>query len=553
MKRKVLVPRVGAHAAALQREIDYAVLRKDDRREGKTLADYCRILIIDDEFIMRQGMKHMMDWEKEGFQIVGEASNGQEGLKLVETLSPNIVLCDIVMPVMDGLDFSQAVTKLFPEVQIIILSSYDKFEYVKNAMQKGAVDYILKPTLNPEELLKVLRKAVKRIPGLSLKQKEGICPEKFLERYLLGEYESLAGPKIVEHFPYTFYRVFGMQITARVGEKRGELSSLLYEKAMAKMEQCACCKWMSAVLREEVLCFVLNFRAGDREEIVRYMEELTQELSCFWNGTMGVLSDEFSTRSMVKETFDHEVLPQIDQRFYYKGIRLVVGKGEKKPPVPRFDFNRFSVDIVEKRFIEALDLLEKYVGEALKGRLEEIKLKNQLKNMLFNLLDEIDLEREKRMQLQYELLKEIDGTLYQEEFCSVMEGVDNRIRKILVSNSEMNNPHIGRILQYIGDHYNQDLKLASIAEKFGFNYFYLSTYFKRHMEEGFSGYLNRVRVEQACRLLREQSCSIAEVSSQIGYSDPSYFCRVFKQITGDTPSSWRRRCKKMRREDGDET
>lgn len=77
------------------------------------MAEYCKVVIIDDEFIMRQGMKHMLDWEKEGFQIVGEASNGQEGLEVIEKTKPNIVLTDIVMPVLDGIEFSEILNKLF--------------------------------------------------------------------------------------------------------------------------------------------------------------------------------------------------------------------------------------------------------------------------------------------------------------------------------------------------------------------------------------------------------------------------------------------------------
>lgn len=90
------------------------------------MAEYCKVVIIDDEFIMRQGMKHMLDWEKEGFQIVGEASNGQEGLEVIEKTKPNIVLTDIVMPVLDGIEFSEILNKRFPEMQLVILSSYDK-------------------------------------------------------------------------------------------------------------------------------------------------------------------------------------------------------------------------------------------------------------------------------------------------------------------------------------------------------------------------------------------------------------------------------------------
>ena len=84
------------------------------------MAEYCKVVIIDDEFIMRQGMKHMLDWEKEGFQIVGEASNGQEGLEVIEKTKPNIVLTDIVMPVLDGIEFSEILNKRFPDRKSVV-------------------------------------------------------------------------------------------------------------------------------------------------------------------------------------------------------------------------------------------------------------------------------------------------------------------------------------------------------------------------------------------------------------------------------------------------
>lgn len=150
------------------------------------MSEYCRVLILDDEFIMRQGMKHMMDWEKEGFQIVGEASDGRQGLELVEKVSPHIVLADIVMPVMDGIEFSEILGKKHPEIQLIILSSYDKFEYVKTTLLNGASDYILKPTLNPENLLKTLRKAAERIPGFRLQAQNDVSYKAQLERVKIG-------------------------------------------------------------------------------------------------------------------------------------------------------------------------------------------------------------------------------------------------------------------------------------------------------------------------------------------------------------------------------
>ncbi|MFQ9614170.1 MAG: response regulator, partial [Clostridium butyricum] len=90
--------------------------------------DFCKILIIDDEFIMRQGIKYMTDWEKEGFKIIGQASNGQEAIDMIKKEKPHIIISDIVMPQIDGIELSKYIQNNYPDISIIILSSYSDFE-----------------------------------------------------------------------------------------------------------------------------------------------------------------------------------------------------------------------------------------------------------------------------------------------------------------------------------------------------------------------------------------------------------------------------------------
>ena len=103
------------------------------------MEEYCRIMIIDDEFIMRQGLKHMVEWEKEGFSIVGEAANGREGLEMIPKLRPHIILCDIVMPGMDGVEFAGILRDKYPEIKLIVLSGYDNFEYVRSTLMLSLI------------------------------------------------------------------------------------------------------------------------------------------------------------------------------------------------------------------------------------------------------------------------------------------------------------------------------------------------------------------------------------------------------------------------------
>ena len=99
---------------------------------------------------------------------------------------------------------------------------------------------------------------------------------------------------------------------------------------------------------------------------------------------------------------------------------------------------------------------------------------------------------------------------------------------------------IKNILEYINNNYASYLDLGAISQKFNFNYSYLSSYFSNYCKEGFSEYLNKIRVEKACELLIGNKYYVSEISSMVGYSDHSYFCRVFKKIKGYTPSQYRR-------------
>ena len=104
-----------------------------------------KIVIIDDEMVLRNGLKYLCDWEAHGFTIAGEASNGIEGFQLIQEIRPDIVITDIVMPGMDGISLTAQIKEHFPNIHIIVLSSYDNFAYAKSSFKLGIADYLLKP------------------------------------------------------------------------------------------------------------------------------------------------------------------------------------------------------------------------------------------------------------------------------------------------------------------------------------------------------------------------------------------------------------------------
>ena len=237
-----------------------------------------RVLIVDDEYIMRQGLKYMIDWEQEGYTIVGEATNGSEALKLIDRLQPHIIICDIVMPLMDGVDFSEVLHKLYPQIQIIILSGYDNFEYVKRTLMNGAADYILKPTLNREELIRILQKVSERIPGYRLSQSRGgVSYERIIERYLLGHDRELNIEELSRFFTLPYFCIYAVNIKL-TNENGRDMSDILYKKVERELPSFERSQKVMVMLREELLCVLFCHGLSDKKSLRQAVERMNDQL-----------------------------------------------------------------------------------------------------------------------------------------------------------------------------------------------------------------------------------------------------------------------------------
>lgn len=503
-----------------------------------------RVLIIDDEYIMRQGLKYMINWEQEGFEIVGEASNGKDALELIDELKPHIVISDIVMPLLDGVDFTEAMHKLYPHIQIIILSGYDNFEYVKYTFMNGVVDYVLKPTLNPEELRKILKKAAERIPGYKLQKNAGtVSYERMMERYLLGHDSSLDTVSFSKYFSGDYFRIYAMYMK-REDERGQDMSDVLYKKIEREMKTLANIQSLTVTIREEIVCVILNYNLSQRGQVLSVIEELNKQLVFLCSRTFSVLSSPFMKLEDTNKMYQNCIVKNVDKAFYYRDRKLLIAdeesKEENRKQAGKFDFFRYNQLLSGKQFPEAMELLVKYSEEALNGQTEEYRLKNQMKNMLYHFLDFLQLEEEERENYRYAFFGEIDGSVYEEDYRQSFLNITGQLKEVYEQHHPQTDERIKKMLDYIDRNYKEDLKLEDLATEFNFNYHYLSAYFNRQMREGFSGYLNRVRTDKACCLLKEKEMTIAQISSEVGYSDHSYFCRVFKKIMGTSPSEWRR-------------
>lgn len=501
------------------------------------------VLIVDDEYIMRQGLRYMISWEEEGFRIVGEASNGQEALTQMETLRPQIVLCDVVMPLMDGIDFVTTVHKLYPSIEILVLSGYDKFDYVRRTLLNGASDYILKPTLNPQVLRQCLQNAVQRLPAAVLEQHADAAMldgGRMLEQYILGLDPPAAFDTLRHQLDFPCFHLYAVDI-ALENTARKPLHDILLQKILRETAAFSQGKTLVFTLRESIAC-ILFCHSHRALAVESFAQSLSTQLAQLSDQVFALFSSPFRELTQVRTIYQQEIAPYFGLKFYYFHLSLLrttdILPGCLAKPA-QFHIFKITTCIENRQFDQAIDMLYQSNRTALQDLACIQDLKSLTKNAIYHFLDVLDLEEAEQDRYRNELFQAIDGAAC---LSAYLEGLDH-IRDLLTQLSTSAAPSDQRmeeIVAYIRAHYNEELHLEDIATRFSFNYSYLSAFFNSQMHESFNDYLNRIRIEKACELLHQQNKSIAEISKEVGYSEHSYFCRVFRKVTGKTPSSWRR-------------
>lgn len=513
------------------------------------LKKLCKILIVDDEYILRQGIKHLLNWEKEGFEIVGEASNGQEALELIEKLDPHIIISDVVMPVMDGIDLAKIIKSKYPEIQVIILSGYSDFNYVKNTFKFGVNDYILKPKLDPDELLSLLKDTANNISNLNLspEEDENILNVNSILSKLISGFDLDYDKDIINNlFSHNSFCLMGFELrklNLKSTHKNLNTVNLLSNAAKVAINISS---YYEINLNNDFFLILFNFEKANYSLLLQQINQMLLALSSKIPTTFAVMSKVFGSIYDLTDVYNSNLKPLFGYRFYFKDKTII--SYEVLPVskhINKFDHKYYTDQIYMLNISTALNYLRDYVNALIEDlSLNEFELKTSVQNGLYNIiniLDELGFTLDEMSSLKRDYFQKIDDTSCSDELVDLLVTITQDISNLLGKHqSSMNDHIIKKIIEYISDHYNEQLSLKELADKFHFNYYYLSSYFSSHNSEGFSEYLNKVRVEKASELLRNEAIPVSEICYSVGYSDHSYFCKVFKKFKKITPSKFRK-------------
>ncbi len=532
-----------------------------------------KLVIVDDKTDIIQGIKTIGKWREYGIEVVGWAYNGQDALKLIEELRPEIVITDIRMPVMDGLKFTEQVKKEYPEIKVIILSGYDEFSYAQQALKFGAEEYLLKPVA-----IEQLHEVVSRIK------------EKLDQEALKLEAEKKLTERLEQSLPLLRDRFFLGLTEDAVSFDQNELSQRLeflkiklpLENLVAlvtEIDRChknvnrntyrsteclrICIEELSVVEKEiastnlftdkkDRLVWVMAVSSPIDSRKKRLILELADRLK-------DIAHEKYGVRVSIGIGRIYPGLPEL-HRSYREGVEALSHKlhlgGNQIIHIDDVSINsdtgfKYPVE-VEKELLANLKLgadqevqrvLEKYFFILERQAAVAPKTIKQgligLIILILRMLSELRMEDRFAEENETDFLSEIGKLETLDDFKKWARELCEQVLQIIQSEKKLQAQHkMEMAKEYIAAHLESEVSLNQVAEHLGLSPNYFSTLFRKYHKQTFMEYLVGARVDKAKQLLKTGRYKVYEVANLLGYADPRYFSEIFKAHTGVNPAEY---------------
>ncbi|MCX7711804.1 MAG: response regulator [Clostridia bacterium] len=518
------------------------------------------MLLIDDEPSVLEGLKIMVDWGRYGFSICGEATNGEDALEIIKACNPHLVITDIRMPAMDGLQLIKTVSQSAMICsKFIILSGYDEFSYIQAAMRYSVSDYILKP-LDDEELNTVINRVAKQLR----------------EAYLSEEATNQQLAFIINN---DVYRII-----------HGEKKQSLYKRI----------KFILDIGDEEAIQCVLieldhparDSRDAERVEVLERKKRISSAIKDVLGlrnvlhlfedneGRFFILANKGMKGAFSLETCIQQIREKIMNEFRssisvaisdeVKGIESLQKVYEQASLALKYKFFKGEDSTINYKEVRGTPLCYDLCDIDASGMREDIRNGNMeglhrkidqvfssfsksftapetVKMFVNNLQFEgIQLVRSRNGSMEglseelLEFNQDMESTTLAKLKKGCLQFCKRLIEKFEQSPQETTKDVISEIKQYILLHYSEDLKLQELAKQFYLNPVYLGQLFKKNTGMSFNEYLHFVRIGEAKKLLQRTPMKMNEIAQTVGYHDAEYFTAKFKAITKCLPSDYKR-------------
>lgn len=522
-----------------------------------------KVLLVDDEPFILQGLSVIIDWNREGFEIAGKVSNAFEALELLRKEEIDLVIADIKMPKMTGLELVEKVRReKLSEAYFVMLSGYNDFNFVRTALQNECLDYMLKP-VGQDELLAVLCR-VRELHEINSKKRmdSSMMEREVFAKNMLSICYGKYRPDNVEYVKQYLesgeggFRYISVELDGGAGEikrlteeKKRELQKELYQKCLLLFPE------------KEYLCI---FDASIREESydvgIIYAEDMLNEpgniseKECLENFQRELKANvEFPIIIIVGSRVDtieeiSDSCKSVLMAYSFRGIELGENQNinltDKLVDKQTIDALIRAVEVNDKEGIEkGYDIICKEIKH---GELDGCMINMVVNYLLFQLIH-LASEQDENVN-QQEIFQFISENAFTQGY---IEGIDDSLKRLFIDYAEylaqlkgnQAKGVLGKIENDLKENFRENLTLKDLSRKYYVNAAYLGQIFKKQYGESFKDYLNRIRIEKAVELLLHTDMKIYEIAEAIGYKDMDYFINKFIAINGCSPAKFRKQIK----------
>lgn len=498
------------------------------------------ILIADDERIEREGIKMLLRQYGYNFDIK-EAVNGKTALEYLKNQRVDILLTDVKMPFMDGLELIDEAYKLHSDLKVIIFSGYSEFEYARKAMKLGVCDYILKP-VDPEEFNRTLTRVLdlmraEKKQQNSIEREKGFLSEHFLLLLLNGTPKETIETKSEGHIALDALNRFNRMVLMEFNHNFFDTAGVEFEYKI-KEEIKIPFQYLNLDEQQSILLFDRNVKCDFKvlaRHIFKHIESLYKE-SCYIS-----VSEQWEGMDHIPKVYNR--LEQLlENKFYYKDLFLFFEEqdfventeGEADEKLTKL----ITQDILNKDIVALKNHFER-LGRKYQGKTDFSQL--YVKFIFSNIIKEI-----------YSMISDVDERKLNQEIDLLYRSSDifdvihitkmniERLEENLSKNEKSLRGEVETIKKYIYEHYDKDISVESLAEQVCLAPSYVSFIFKKETGQNLSKYIKAYRMERAKRMLNDSHEKIVNISQAVGYSNVSYFCQSFREYFGVSPEKYRK-------------
>ena len=533
-----------------------------------------KVLIADDEQLICSMINKMIDWEGRDLAFAGMANNGLDVLAQIREVHPDIVITDIRMPGLTGLELIEEAMKIDDSLDFIIISGYKNFDYAHQALTMGVRHYLLKP-IDRTELMETLDRIIEERRKTAASRRENEAFAKQQESYrqearqhFLNSILQDSGMETAEGtvqnsgseekrlaFHKGGYRAFFVKLdSTEEGEVEPGLLEILRTLVEKEETDHWHCEHITTLVKSGIIS-VINAPAGAKQEHPKDMETLftkcRRETDKFtgYSVTIGVGAEKYriqDTRITIDEAtiaVKYRIRAGLARVIHYEDLKRVDDDITSVFGQDHRNGNRRAVEALDAAAVQddVQILYEQLCRQPDYSPLKLFRLIKTFTEIIRETWEENAVEGQIISEFEYAVEELMDRSTTEARLIQrFQDAVEYSFRKVLETRRQSGSASIREAKQYLAEHYRENPSLEDVADRVGMSPTYLSAMFKKEVGIGFSDYLIQLRCEEAKRLIRTTQEPLASVAEAVGYQDAKYFSRIFRKTVGIKPSEYRK-------------